>query len=81
MKNEILYIDMDNVLVDFPSAFKRLNKETLEEYKGRLDEVPGIFNLMEPMKGAKEAFDALAAEYDTYILSTAPWENSSAWSE
>ena len=81
MKTEILYIDMDNVLVDFPSAFKKLNKETLQEYEGRLDEVPGIFSLMEPLEGAKEAFDAVAAEYDTYILSTAPWENPSAWSD
>ena len=40
MKTEILYIDMDNVLVDFPSAVERLNKETLQEYEGRLDEVP-----------------------------------------
>ena len=81
MKTEILYIDMDNVLVDFPSAFKKLNKETLQEYEGRLDEVPGIFSLMEPLEGAKEAFDALAADYDTYILSTAPWGNPSAWSD
>ena len=81
MKTEILYIDMDNVLVDFPSAFKKLSKEKLEEYKGRLDEVPGIFSLMEPLEGAKDAFDVLAAEYDTYILSTAPWENPSAWSD
>ena len=81
MKTEILYIDMDNVLVDFPSAFKKLNKETLQEYEGRLDEVPGIFSLMEPLEDAKEAFDALAADYDTHILSTAPWENPSAWSD
>ena len=81
MKTEILYIDMDNVLVDFPSAFKRLSKETLKEYEGRLDEVPGIFSLMEPLEGAKDAFDSLVAEYDTYILSTAPWENPSAWSD
>ena len=81
MKTEILYIDMDNVLVDFPSAFKRLDEETLQKYEGRLDEVPGIFSLMKPLEGAKEAFDALAKEYDTYILSTAPWENPSAWSD
>ena len=81
MKTEILYIDMDNVLVDFPSAFKKLSKETFREHEGRLDEVPGIFSLMEPLEGAKDAFDALAAEYDTYILSTAPWENPSAWSD
>ena len=81
MKSEILYIDMDNVLVDFPSAFKKLSKKLLKEYDGRLDEVPGIFRLMEPLEGAKDAFDTLAAVYDTYILSTAPWANPSAWSD
>ena len=81
MKSKILYIDMDNVLVDFPSAFKNLSKKLLEEYDGRLDEVPNIFSLMEPLEGAKDAFDTLAAVYDTYILSTAPWANPSAWSD
>ena len=81
MKTEILYIDMDNVLVDFPSAFKKLSKETFREYEGRLDEVPGIFSLMEPLKGAVDAFEILATSFDTYILSTAPWGNPSAWSD
>ena len=81
MKSKILYIDMDNVLVDFPSAFKNLSTKLLKEYDGRLDEVPGIFSLMEPLEGAKDAFDTLAAVYDTYILSTAPWANPSAWSD
>ena len=81
MNTEILYIDMDNVLVDFPSAFKKLNEETLTEYEGRIDEVPGIFSLMEPLEGAVEAFELLATSFDTYILSTAPWDNPSAWSD
>ena len=34
MNTEILYIDMDNVLVDFPSTLKKLNEETLTEYRG-----------------------------------------------
>ena len=72
---------MDNVLVDFPSAFKKLNEETLTEYKGRIDEVPGIFSLMEPLEGAVEAFEVLVTSFDTYILSTAPWSNPSAWSD
>lgn len=38
---KILYFDMDNVLVDFQSAFKHLSEDTLKEYEGRLDEVPG----------------------------------------
>ena len=78
---KILYLDMDNVLVDFPSAFARIPEETLREYKNNEDEIPGIFALMEPMPGAVEAFHSLAEVFDVYILSTAPWENSSAWSD
>ena len=78
---KILYLDMDNVLVDFPSAFARIPEETLREYGEDKDEIPGIFALMEPMPGAVDAFNALAEVFDVYILSTAPWENSSAWSD
>ena len=78
---KILYVDMDNVLVDFAAAFPKVPDVILQEYEGRLDEVPGIFSLMDPMPGAIEAFSRLSKEYDTYILSTAPWENSSARSD
>jgi len=81
MKKQILYIDMDNVLVDFTTAFPHLSEETLKEYEGHLDDVPGIFSLMEPMKGAVEAFRYLAEYFDVYILSTAPWNNPSAWAD
>ena len=33
------------------------------------------------MPGTVEAFHGLADAFDVYILSTAPWENSSAWSD
>ena len=46
-----------------------------------LDEVPGIFALMDPVRGALEAYDELCGHFDTYILSTSPWENPSAWSD
>ena len=72
---------MDNVLVDFPSAFKKLPQETLDQYKDNRDDIDGIFSLMEPMPGAVEAFDKLAGKYETYILSTAPWDNPSAWTD
>ena len=78
---KILYIDMDNVLVDFPSAFPKIANDVLIEHEGRLDEVPGIFALMEPMAGAIDAYAQLAEAFDTYILSTSPWENPSAWSD
>ena len=76
-----LYIDMDGVLVDFKSALKKQSEEIQAEYKGREDEIPGLFSLMKPMKGAISAYEELSKHYDTYILSTAPWENPSAWSD
>ena len=78
---KILYVDMDNVLVDFESGISRLDTATLEQYKDNYDEVPGIFSLMDPFDGAIESFNLLAEHYDTFILSTAPWNNPSAWSD
>ena len=36
---------------------------------------------MKPLRGALEAFRKLSQKYDTYILSTAPWNNPTAWSD
>jgi 5'-nucleotidase len=76
---KILYVDMDNVLVDFASGINRLDANLIRKYEGRLDEVPGIFSLMDPIDGAVEAYEKLAGNFDAYVLSTAPWENPSAW--
>lgn len=78
---KILYVDMDNVLVDFPQALSKVRPEILKEYEGRLDDVPGIFSKMPPMPDAIESFNELASVFDIYILSTAPWLNPSAWSD
>ena len=78
---KILYVDMDNVLVDFPSGISRISIELQSKYQDRLDEVPGIFSLMNPLKGAIESYKKLSHKFDTYILSTAPWKNSSGWSD
>lgn len=72
---------MDNVLVDFPSAFPKISATTFKQFEGRLDEVEGIFSLMEPMPFAIESVEFLSRHFNTYILSTAPWENPSAWSD
>jgi 5'(3')-deoxyribonucleotidase len=76
-----LYIDMDNVLVDFPSGMAACDPALLEQHKESPDETPGLFALMQPMPGAIEAYRELSELFDTYILSTAPWENPSAWSD
>ncbi len=76
-----LYFDMDGVLVDFESGLAQQSEQTLKEYEGRCDEIPGLFGLMQPMPGAIEAVHRLNEQYDCYILSTAPWRNPSAWSD
>lgn len=81
MKKPIVYIDMDNVLVDFPSAFPLVEPELLQKYANDKDEISGIFSLMQPMAGAVEAVYTLAPHFELYALSTAPWGNPSAWTD
>jgi 5'(3')-deoxyribonucleotidase len=76
-----LFVDMDNVLVDFPAGVAQLAPDVRAAYEGRLDEVPGIFALMPPLADALASYEELARHFDTYVLSTAPWENPSAWSD
>lgn len=73
---KILYFDMDGVLVDFKSALRKLDLSEDDGFPG--DEVPGIFDLMDPMPGALEAVATLAPLYDVYIPSTSPWTNATA---
>ena len=72
---------MDNVLVDFKTGIDRISSYNKKEYEGRYDEVPDIFSLMDPMEGAIETYNKLSSQYDTYILSTSPWDNPSAWQD
>ena len=76
-----VFIDMDNVLVDFQTGLDQVSEEIKAEYAGRLDEIPGLFAKMKPMEGAIEAVHELQKHYDLFILSTAPWKNPSAWSD
>ena len=56
---KILYIDIDNVVVDFPSGIDRLTEAERMAFDGRLDEVPHIFSKMDPIKGAVDTFHEL----------------------
>lgn len=90
MTKKILYVDMDNVIVNFQSGIDQLEPEKLAEHiavhgyneKGEpanLDEVEGIFGLMEPMPDAIESITELSKLFNLFILSTSPWNNPSAW--
>ncbi|NMN97837.1 5' nucleotidase, NT5C type [Antrihabitans stalactiti] len=76
---KILYVDLDNTLVHFQTGIDKISRELFERHENDLDEVPGIFALMEPLDGALDAYRLLATKFDTYILSTAPWKNPTAW--
>lgn len=76
-----LYVDMDGVLVDFNSGVNRLPAKTWEAYKDHPEDAPGVFALMDPIPGAIDAVNKLCEKYDVHILSTAPWDNPSAWSD
>lgn len=78
---QIVFVDMDNVLVNFQSGIDRVSEEERRIHKDDLDEVPGIFSLMDPYEGAIEGYTWLSENFDTYILSTAPWDNPSAWTD
>ena len=78
---KILFVDMDNVLVDFKSGINNLSEKDKNKYLNNYDEFPGIFSLMNPMPNAIESYQKLSKTYDTYILSTAPWNNPTAWSD
>ena len=78
---KIVYVDMDGVLVDFQSGIDSLTEEQRASFKDGLDDVPGIFSKMKPVEGAIEAYEELTRHFDVYILSTAPWNNPSAWTD
>ena len=78
---KVIYVDMDNVLVNFQSGIDSLTDDQKQIFKDNLDDVPGIFSKMKPVDGAIEAYEKLTKHFDVYILSTAPWDNPSAWTD
>lgn len=76
-----MYVDMDGVLVDFDSGVNRLNNATRAAYAAKPKNASGVYALMDPVPGAIDAITRLADKFDVYILSTAPWENPTAWSD
>ncbi len=56
MEKKIVYVDMDNVLVDFQTGIDKLSEDEKSFFERRYDEVPHIFSKMEPMQNAIESF-------------------------
>lgn len=90
-KKPLLFVDMDNVLADFGGYVDAMPEEERKRHihvdpesgkvKTDFDEIPGIFSHFKPVEGAIEAMRTLKDRYDIYILSTAPWNNPTAWAD
>lgn len=75
MSKKILYVDMDGTIVDFESGLPHYSEDIISMYKDRFDEIPRLFSKMTPIVGALEAFRTVAEKFDTYLLTTVPWNN------
>lgn len=85
---ELLFIDMDGVLVDFYRGvrdhypdFDSYPQDRQREITSELSARSGFFTQLQPIPGALEAFRTLSALYDTYILSTPDWNGVNSWTE
>ena len=80
LKKQIVYIDMDGVLVDFGKAIEDwfTNHPHLKgRYETFPDHIQGLFRIAPPMKGAIEAVKKLneSGKYELFIATSAPWGN------
>ena len=79
--SKLLYIDLHGVIADFESAINvhPLRYET--PYDKDPDTIPGLIRNLAPIKDAVVSVKKLleSDKYEVYILSTAPWNNPSAW--
>ena len=80
---KLLFIDLDGVVADFVSAMNTHPKKEISPYDEHPDTIPHIFRDLKPIKGAIKAVNMLldATNYNVYFLSTAPWDNPSAWAD
>lgn len=80
---KLLYIDLDGVIADFISAMHSHPLRKTPPYDEHPDTIPNIFRNLEPIEGAIASVNQLlqSEKYDVYFLSSAPWNNPSAWTD
>lgn len=80
---KLLYIDLDGVVADFFSAMNAHPLRYEPPYHENPDTIPGLFRNLEPIKDAIKSVNKLldTEKHEVYFLSTAPWNNPSAWTD
>jgi 5'(3')-deoxyribonucleotidase len=79
MKKKTIYIDMDNTICDFKSAFEKAIKETPTIAFPHCQY--GFFSNLEPITGAIEAVNKLREQFDVYILTRPSVRNPLCYTE
>jgi 5'-nucleotidase len=78
MKKEVIYVDMDGVVADFPKKWKAMYGKELDLY--HIPPTPeGFYRDLEVIPGSLDAINTLSEHFDVYFLSTAEWNNLSCW--
>lgn len=80
---KLLYIDLDGVIADFTSAMNTHELRTTPPYDEHPNTIPNIFRYLSPLPYSIQAVDTLlnSDNFEVYFLSTAPWNNPSAWTD
>jgi 5'-nucleotidase len=79
-KKEVIYVDMDGVIADFPKKWKGMYGKELDLY--HIPPTPsGFYSDLEVIPGSFNAIKVLSEYFDVYFLSTAEWNNISSWSD
>ena len=80
---KLLYIDLDGVIADFISAMHSHPLRKIPPYDEHPDTIPNIFRNLQLIEGAIASVNQLleSEKYEVYFLSTAPWGNTSAWTD
>ena len=74
---EIVYIDMDGVLCDYGAFLEKMTSKGMNKFQ--VFKMLGVFEDLNPIQGAVNAFHLLDQYFDVYILSTPLWSNPDSW--
>ena len=80
---DIVFIDMDGVLVDFGQKVTEINLDPSisSQLKKTPDEIDAVFQNLNPLNDAIESVYKLhdSGKYDLFVATTAPWNNPSSF--